>query len=157
MSTPEARKRRPLPSKMVHLKMQAAMPGTLNGDAARIELERLANPTNVPPASTSTFVPEEPIATTQPEVGEDLATSDVPNAAPIATRSRKSVKTPQTPASTTGGTALRLSPDHADELLATRLHYQTVHKEKLSNQGIVASALDFYLAHLRRTGKLPPK
>ena len=163
MNSPSPRKR-PLPSRLDHLKMQAAMPGTLNGDAARAELSQLDGPPLTPPTDLASAVappPAEPAPTSAavapPAPGIETELS-LPTANPTSTaRSRKpAAKVPETSPGIGGGN-VRISVNHADELMTVRLHFQVVHKEKLYNQGIVADALDFYLAHLRRTGKLPPK
>lgn len=178
--------------------MQAAMPGTLNGDSARAELRQLDSPTasasdsagapptapalapvagppapveqlsapaaELPTAPTPAALTEQPAESTLPSpVSQDSGTGE-PEASPVpaATRPRKeNNKTPDKSASSSstdgGGGAVRISTEHANEMLATRLHFKTVHGTKLNNQGIVADALDHYFAYLRKKGALPPK
>jgi hypothetical protein len=211
-------KRRPLPNKLEHLKMQAAMPGTLNGDSALAELQQMSSPTapapvsagdaptapapapasvvrvpveqSAPPAveptpagappdieQSTAAVDEQPTAPTPAPpaestvpAGEELEQAsgvgaEGPEAskasAPVTRPRKESVKAPDKPTVSPGldgsGGAVRISAAHANELLGARLHYQTEHNLKASNQGIVADALDHYLAYLRKKGVLPPK
>jgi hypothetical protein len=193
-------KRRPLPSKLDHLKMQAAMPGTLNGESARVELQQMDGPTApvsesasvspTYPPSVPVVAPPTPVEQASPVVDElptapapatlvkqpveavspipaehdsqeeeEAEVSSVPS--PTTRQRRASTNAPsKTTASSSkdgNGGAVRISDDHANDLLAARLHFQTVHKTKINNQGFVADALDHYLAYLRKKGTLPPK
>lgn len=149
MDTPTPRKRRPLPNPLQQLEMQASMNNTVQGQKAALKLQELEeemNPTLPPTPAAETILPPAVSSSSLPAPEQ---AADVASATPVGRSSKKASLAPDT------GTAIRIKGELGNEIKDALNHYRVTHKTRRSGQEFVETAVAYYLAHLRRTGKLP--